>query len=242
MSHCAYKNNDGEEIPSVTEMIKLLNHKGLMEWANYVGLKATPLKDYLLERSTLGSLVHSRIAEEFTTGTTEFPPFFDPELEAECRRKIDLFHTWREETGAVPLLVEKVMHNERYGGTLDLVAQYKNGHVGLIDFKTGTKKKPFHLLQLGGYLNLLEDCEPDIYKQVSFCSVVVLGKDIVIGTRSVEEMQIYRDAIEKLYMLYMSWKDILWNDWHHTHIIKGTKFFSKDDILRIIEGRRLYND
>ena len=39
MAHLPYYNSKAHEIPSVTQIISLLNKKGLMDWSNWLGLQ-----------------------------------------------------------------------------------------------------------------------------------------------------------------------------------------------------------
>jgi hypothetical protein len=213
--HPSYYNSKGEEIPSVTQIIALLNHKGFMEWANMLGLKKVKVDTYLDERAWVGTVVHDRINKVFNGKTTflEMPGETGMEIEMLYHR----FLAWKNTTNVEMIMSEERMQNERYGGTLDLVCKYPNGSVGLIDFKTGSKPKPSHLLQLGGYLNLLAECKKEIYDEIDFAEVITLGgKSINMVSRSIEEMQLYRDTFEKIYMTRCAWLSVLEDKWPET--------------------------
>ena len=47
MPHKPYYDDNGNELPSVTQVIKLLNHKGLIQWANYIGMRHISYNDYI---------------------------------------------------------------------------------------------------------------------------------------------------------------------------------------------------
>ena len=210
--HPSYYNSQGKEIPSVTQIISLLNHKGFMEWSNMLGFKRIDVGDYLDECAWVGTVVHDRISKSFNGETTFLNLGGKKAMEIEMLFK--RFMTWKETTQVDMILSEERMQNERYGGTLDLVCKYPNGSVGLIDFKTGSKPKPSHLLQLGGYLNLLEDTNKELYDEIDFAEVITLGgKSINMVSRSIEEMQLYRDTFEKIYLLRCSWLSVLDDHW-----------------------------
>ena len=217
MAHNAYYDEKGNELPSVTQIIKILNHKGLIQWANYIGFKHISYTNYMEERQLVGSLVHLKI-EKFLKGEDYSPSYLDDSIEKEVNEKFKLFEIWYNETAAKPIWIEKALSNNRYGGTLDAVVQIKNGAIGLIDFKTSKTIKPSQLLQLGGYLNLIQERENDMYKNINFCSIIAFGNELSISSRSREDMELYQKAFEKLYMLFCSWKDILSNDWNQSII------------------------
>lgn len=214
-NHPSYYDSNGKEIPSVTQIISLLNHKGFMEWANMLGFKRIKVNDYLDDVSWVGTIVHDRINKTFNGQTTFLD--FGGEKDIQIKLLYDRFMAWKNNSQVEAIMSEERMSNNRYGGTLDLVCKYPNGSVGLIDFKTGSKPKPSHLLQLGGYLNLLESCHKDIYDEIDFAEVITLGgKSINIVSRSIEEMQLYRDTFEKIYILRCSWLSVLSDGWGET--------------------------
>lgn len=211
--HPSYYNSKGEEIPSVTQIISLLNHKGFMEWSNMLGLKKIKVDEYLDECAWIGTIVHDRISKCFN-GQSDFL-----DIGGSKGLQIDMlfkrFLSWKNTTNVEMIMSEERMHNERYGGTLDLICKYPSGAIGLIDFKTGSKPKPSHLLQLGGYLNLLETSNPELYSKIDFAEVITLGgKSINMVSRSIEEMQLYRDTFEKIYLLRCSWLSVLEDKWN----------------------------
>ena len=213
MPHKPYYDDNGNELPSVTQVIKLLNHKGLIQWANYIGMRHISYNDYMEERQVVGSLVHLKI-EKFLSNEDQPDNFIDSDINEDVNKRFNLFKAWYDETQAKPIWVEKSLVNNRYGGTLDALVQIKNGTIGLIDFKTSNKIKPSQLLQLGGYLNLIEEKEPEMYDKIDFCSIIAFGKELNISSRLKEDMMLYRNAFEKLYMLYCSWKSILKDEWN----------------------------
>ena len=214
--HPSYYNSKGEEIPSVTQIISLLNHKGFMEWANMLGFKRIKVEKYLDDAAWVGTVVHNRINQVFENNRIDFL-----EIGGEKGMQIEMlferFIAWKEIAKPEKILSEERMQNERYGGTLDLVCKFPSGSTVLLDFKTGAKVKPSHFLQLGGYLNLLETAYPDIYDKIDYVEVVSLGgKSVELVTRSKEEMQLYRDTFEKIYLLRCAWMTVLKDKWKET--------------------------
>lgn len=235
--HPDYINEKGEVIPSVTQIIKILNHPGYAEWANYLGFKKLTFKTHLADLANIGTIVHERIDQWFH-GVRQFP-FTTPDEEMEIETKFNRFIAWAEEFDVKPIMTEERMQNERYGGTIDLVAQLSDGPITLIDFKTASGPKPQHMLQLGGYLNLMEEKKPDIYKKIELCQIVTLGgKKLQTVTRPKEEMDVYRNAFEKIYIMRCVWLDVLADNWSEKIIQnrhKGVIFNGND-------GSRSFNE
>ena len=50
-----YKDN---KVPSVTEIIKLLNKPELIDWANYMGMKKVKVSKYVDRAAAVGTYVH----------------------------------------------------------------------------------------------------------------------------------------------------------------------------------------
>lgn len=211
--HPDYINSKGEKIPSVTQVIALLNHEGFMEWANYLGLiRHVKVKDFMDHAAYRGSVVHDRIARTFQ-GDTKFETL-SLEIEAEVNILFDRFLIWKEEAEPAPIEVERRYQNEEYGGTVDLICKTKQGPTILIDFKTSTEPKAQYMLQLGGYLNLIKENDPELYDKIDMCQVITLGgKRMQIVTRIKEDMVKYQEAFERLFQAYLAWKKLLGDNW-----------------------------
>lgn len=219
--HIGYTDKDGNPIPSVTQLLSLIGSEALTKWANALGLRKIKLKDYLDEVSLAGSLTHSRI-EKYLKGEDAYNgDFYGKKVEAIAEHAFSLFKVWADTVEIEPIWIEKRLSNDRYGGTIDLLAKTSKGPTLLIDFKTSKHPKPSHLMQLAGYLNLIKETESDTFKEIDFVQVVTLGGARVhLFTRPIEEMMLYMDAFEKVYMMFKAyedclekdkWKDLNWN-------------------------------
>jgi hypothetical protein len=219
--HLGYYDNDGNEIPSVTQLLSLIGSEALTKWANSLGLRKIKLESYLDEVSMAGSLTHARI-EKYLKGESAYDgEFYGRKVEAIAEQSFSLFKTWVDSAKIEPVWIEKRLSNNRYGGTIDLLAKLRKGPLCLIDFKTSKHPKPSHLMQLAGYLNLIKETEPDTFEDINFVQVVTLGGARVhLLTRPLDEMFIYMDAFEKLYMMFKAyeaclekdkWKEMTWN-------------------------------
>lgn len=211
-----YYNNRNEIIPSVTQVLKALSSKGIAEWANWLGWKRISYTKHLDELSFYGTIVHDWINKTFNGEEIKELGMRVPN-EDKIYTCFSRFNQWKDETQAECLYTEKAYNNNRYSGTIDLIAKIKNGMVGLIDFKTSASPRPSHVLQLGGYLNLIEETDNKLFNQITYAQIISLGGDsISFFTLPREKMRIYQQAFEKLFLLYCSWKDILKNDWNET--------------------------
>jgi hypothetical protein len=209
-----YLNSKNEEIPSVTHIISIMNKKGINSWANMLGFKRISLRKFLDEKAIIGTLVHEKIENYFQK--TEPKPFFDASIDKEVNKRLDLFKLWANEAQPEVIWEEKEFTNERYGGKIDLLARmYENEKIVLIDFKTSKSVHASQFLQLGGYLNLIQYNEPEMYERIELCQIVAINDKIHHGIRTKKEMLAYQEAFEDCYNLYIHWDKILkdhWND------------------------------
>lgn len=212
MAHEAYYNSEGQEIPSVTQILKILNKKGLLEWANYLGIRRMKYKNVLDEKALLGTLVHKRI--ECDIANERYSMFFDPRLENEVLRRYNLYEAWKNEHGVEPLHSELRLHNDRYGGTIDFIGNV-DGVLCIGDFKTSKKPQFTHMMQLGAYLNLVKVQNPDIFQSIQKARVICFPEkgSYIEMVCDKDKMIEYQEAFEKLYHAFISLEAISKRDW-----------------------------
>ena len=223
MPHVDAYDEKGKRIPSVTEVLSILRSKGLETFANHLGFNRQDYKTFMDELGVIGTATHA-MAQAYLEGVPYKPVSTDVTIEMRADKKFQVFKAWAEEAHPKALAMEKHLNNGRYAGTFDAILQYPEGAIGLVDFKTSKRPRPYQMVQLGGYLNLIEECEPDLYKELTFASLLILGQNdgtIKIVSRNMRQMRIYQKAFEQIYMLFMVLKDILWDDWNRTRIIEG---------------------
>lgn len=215
MAHEKYYNSDNQEIPSVTQILKLINKKGVVDWANFLGFKRKKYKDVLNEKALLGTLVHSKI--EANLLGTEYTPFIDIQIENEVDKRFKLFSLWKEFKSISCQKSEFKVNNNRYGGTIDFIG-IVDGELSIVDFKTSKKPRFTHAMQLGGYMNLLEFAYPDIYNNITKAIVLCLPdksdqfKELIIPRESIP---VYQKAYEQLYESFISLNRLskeFWNE------------------------------
>lgn len=149
-------NIDGQPVPSVTTILKLLNNPGLTEWIIRVGSKRA--NQYRDSAANMGSLVHSCI-EAVIGGQTPHYPQSEPKLEI----IIDNFKQWSSRKVKRWIAMEKAGYNRtlKYAGTIDSIVESQTGKITLLDVKTSKRIRPEYYLQTTGYANFewFEDCE-----------------------------------------------------------------------------------
>lgn len=118
----------GSAVPSVTEVVKLLQRKEFAEWRKKVGRKEADR--VTTNAKVLGTRVHA-IAHEVALGNR---PTLEPDMAPfyEAIREFHALHVMQV------LAAEKsiVSLTERVGGTLDLYARLVDGSFAVVDFKT----------------------------------------------------------------------------------------------------------
>ena len=57
-THVKYYNSKGEEVPSVTTVLKIFG-KNLTGWANWLGFKRINVKEFVDNKAKFGTYVHS---------------------------------------------------------------------------------------------------------------------------------------------------------------------------------------
>jgi hypothetical protein len=206
--HHVYRNSDGNVVPSVTTILKIINREELLGWANFLGFKRINVKHELECHAYIGTVTHNTIDEYFKTGKVKFESFIDPKRIAEnlCARKAFLSFTqfFMENRKDFKIIQnERSLSGEKFGGTLDLLAEYKD-YLTICDFKTS---KDFYLsmfLQMAAY-DLLVREKDDI--KVKGYMVILLDKKTGKPARiklvdDKDEMKAYRECFMKLVDFY----------------------------------------
>lgn len=157
--HTMYFNSKGEEIPSVTTVLKVLNKPSLVYWANSLGFRRIKVDDDLERSSTLGTMIHRVINNILENRYTIY--LHDPNAlysRMEVLAGLNSFAKWYKTVyeDFELIIAEQTFANERFGGTLDCFAKI-DGKYTLVDFKSGKNIYPSMFLQLGLYTVLLEE-------------------------------------------------------------------------------------
>lgn len=170
--HAKYYNEKGNPVPSVTTVLKILYKDGLLEWANFIGRRGIDYKRFLEEKANLGSLVHEMIESDLL----QRDPIIltTPAMLKEASAVAQKFKVAKEALKISNVITELSLSSERFGGTLDLIADIDmNGEPVTIlgDFKTSKKPYLTQFIQLGAYLDLVKINRPEIYEKIQFCII-----------------------------------------------------------------------
>jgi hypothetical protein len=181
--HSKYFNKAGQEVPSVTTVLKILNKPSLINWANYLGFKRQNVDNVLKSSAEIGSFIHD-LAESVIRGNYpvyKIPDEFDKNL---IKIPYANFLNWYNKNALEPILIEKGFATDNFGGTFDFYGKL-NGNNTLIDFKTSKNFYMSQFIQLSGYILLLEENEYSI-DQVTI---------LLINTKGCFEKTIQRDSM-----------------------------------------------
>ena len=199
-SHNEYINKEGEEVPSVTTILKILNKPSLVKWANYLGFKRQKVEDILEQTSTIGTAVHDMLESYIMKKPFRYVEnkFYTRSLLGQF---LDKFMTWESENELDVEFMEKKFISDKFGGTIDLYGTL-NGKKTIIDFKTSKKVHGAMFLQLGAYCYMLEENGYDV-EQVGIMIVNADKVELKYFTR--EHIQSYIDVILTMTELFHQW-------------------------------------
>lgn len=177
-----YSNRAGQKVPGVNDPLsRFMDQSALKHWAYKRGCQGLPL----YERSAIdiGSTVHG-MAELDLKGRPDrqiemyaHDRLTAPEHLQKAWASFRAFRDWRQSCHVRAISQEASLVSEtyQYGGTIDTVAVMGNG-LAIIDFKTGAKPYPEHLLALAAYTNLWNETHPD-QPITAGAHLIVLPKD-----------------------------------------------------------------
>ena len=157
--HTKYYNSKGEQVPSVTSVLKLYN-KDLDGWANYMGLRGIRLASYLKEKAELGTYVHSLMEQYFSPDLImDVHPntsFITQSDFVELKSRFRYIEVMLLSMGFESYKTEYQMHGEKYGGTADIIFHNPKTHQYiLLDLKTSKSLYATMYMQLMAYCQLL---------------------------------------------------------------------------------------
>lgn len=160
--HTVYKNAAGKRVPSVSTILGELAKPALIDWAWKLGTQGINYREYRDALADIGTMTHRMILDHFRGVPTETAAY--PEdvvnLAHNCYKS---FEAWERQNKIEPVMMETPLVSElhQYGGTSDFLG-YVNGHLTLIDFKTGKAIYPEHFIQLAGYSAIVNEHRPSL--------------------------------------------------------------------------------
>lgn len=190
--------DDGVKIPSVTAILNDTWPKQLTKWAaetvsgyaleHWDELSGLPLRERAKRMETSvwerrdkaalrGTEIHRHGEQLALTGSTDVPD--------EHLGPVEAYRDFLVEWQVRPVVVERPVLNRRYGyaGRPDLLAELGDGHLWLLDLKTGGNLYETNVLQAAGYANaevyLDEDKTERPWPRPERCGIVHILPDAV---------------------------------------------------------------
>ena len=212
MAHRVYYNQNGIEVPSVTNIISLLQKPGLDVWANWMGLvRRVNVTEYVEEKARFGTYCHDLFEQFFmgflSTGSLDYSLMTEREFYQILAKFSYIKEQFRQHDIEV-VNMELGLDGKRYGGTLDLLTVSKYlGRTILFDLKTSKSIYPGHKIQLAGYSLLLEEV---LNISVTDVGIILLSKPIgtdIINIIPREKNKHNEEIFEKLVDIYYLQKE-----------------------------------
>ena len=152
--HTIYQLPDTTTVPSVTQVLNVLNKPALVHWAWKLGIEN---RDYKVERNkaaNIGTLTHQMIIYFLKGQTLDCSQWQHNELE-KANTYFAQFLEWHKTVQLEPILIEEPLVDNTYsfGGTPDCFALL-NDTSTIIDFKTSKAIYPEMFHQLAAYWQL----------------------------------------------------------------------------------------
>ena len=162
--HTRYINMNGEYVPSVTNIIKVIPKDNLIYWANSLGWKRKSVRKELEEAANIGTNVHEYIEKiikndkQKNLNLDNIRNDIKLNYVAETKNALISFLDWYEVNRYSLELIdmEKSMSGDFYGGTCDMICKYNN-KLMIFDFKTSGDFYFSMYVQLAAYVRLYEN-------------------------------------------------------------------------------------
>lgn len=205
--HTVYYNDNNEEVPSATTVLKILNKPSLVSWANFLGFKRIKTEDVLKDTSAIGTVVHEAIRAIIRKSEYVYIKMDDIPPLSYIAGHLRAFLRWYNSNTIEAIFLEKPFHTDTFGGTVDFYGKV-NGKLSIIDFKTSKKIRLSMFLQLALYTIMLEKngyeveqvgivlCNPD-HHNVKYVSREDLEEYIGIAELLVELFHKYYNIDKK---------------------------------------------
>ena len=186
-----YQAPDGELVPSITNVLGVLNKPALPRWAaKMVAEQAVAMRDSLpkLDEAEAIDMLKGapwrssgRAADRGTTIhaylETRLQGLEPKEISGEAARFRKAADAFLDEWTPEPLHLEMTVFGDGYAGTGDLWATLNNGAVAVLDYKTSKAIYPEAALQLAALAHATTTPDGDAAPKVDEAWVVRIGED-----------------------------------------------------------------
>ena len=223
-SHTNYINSNGDYVPSVTTILKMLaKDDALMVWANSLGWKKKSYKKELETTAIIGTLAHSFCEytfnkdEELLSQVKDQMSKLDNDALQQTLNAINSFKAWHSENKDKIEIIgtELILSCNDFGGTTDLVCKYNNKRI-LLDYKTSGAFYMTQFLQLAAYTIMYEK---KYKKKIEDVAVLRLDKKhghkaelLMLSSLPNGNLEYYKEIFKKIVEVYKL-HYILVNDW-----------------------------
>ena len=203
-----YECHDGKLVPSVTTILQILGSKEINKWANRLGFRHIDYETELNRLADNGTKMHSVVQHIVDPTLADIPIEFKDKFEEEYYMKLgEKFSLMIKDYTYSTIFTEKTFVSSKlgYGGTVDWFANM-SGFMMLNDFKSSKRVNMKHLLQLGGYYNLMTENEYTIdggsiiLVNDRVCTLYPINKDSLIHLGEIFNSiyYIYFNIIDKM--------------------------------------------
>lgn len=217
LEHESYYNSNGDEIPSITTILKLLNKPELMDWANAMGRIGKNHKDISEYSAQIGTYSHYIIERISKKKILHHKGMYEDlsDKQIKCVKNcVNAFKEWKKDREPIFVESELRIQNEKVGGTLDCICDIDFERY-LIDFKTSKKIYPSYFIQLAGYNYLYRTV---LKKPLNKVGVLLLDKKKAQYNFKYTDISYLEEKYEPIFLLlldlYYDWKEVLENDWN----------------------------
>lgn len=171
-----YRNNANKRVVGATTPIGRFKESGGMIHAAWqLGIDGLNYRDEWGKAAGVGTLAHDRCDALIHSRPWEYPADTSNEDRELVDNSYTAFEQWAKSVNMEIICTEPPMVSECYqfGGTPDAFG-YCGGQLVVLDLKTG-KTYPDHLIQLGAYMLLWEEHNPD--KRIEAGHLLRIGKE-----------------------------------------------------------------
>lgn len=227
--HTKYINEDGDYVPSVTTIIKVIPKDALIYWANSLGWKKKSVRKELEISANVGTNAHNYVEKiilvdksnpdkslsEYDLNLIE-KEIYETKVGEERNAIISFLDWYRINRFDIDLVaIEKTMSGYLYGGTCDLICRYK-GKLMIFDFKTSGDFYFSMFVQMAAYVRLYENETGEEIEDIAVLRLDKKNGDIAKLKRLSEvkngDIDYYYYVFEQCLNLHRSLY-ILENDW-----------------------------
>jgi ATP-dependent exoDNAse (exonuclease V) beta subunit len=199
--HTVYINSKGEEVPSVTTVLKVINKPSLVGWANYMGFMHEKIDKVLNESANIGTDFHDMVSK-YTTNEEITGEHYNDAIAL-----FKSFVRWAKENEYKTIFAEKSLTSKLFGGTIDSLS-HVNGELCMVDYKTSKNIYPSMFLQLAGYSLLVKENLPETYSRIDKFGILSISIKNGIQSKFITKKELEKDCVpvfKDALKLFHSW-------------------------------------